>query len=254
MPTETNTAGTAGFAQKAAWIILLISLLLLSIVPILNMLAHAMISFEMGVPEPLSPERLGQLGDFFGGHTAAFTGLTSTALILYFSKKQLNDQEKQFREQLRIARQSADLTSLSAIYQHYDHEYGKDRDPNRILGHLAAGHRRWAIRESFSIIDPDSALEEHRVEQVTKDHAELQQLLTSEPISTENFRKIAALVASLLLDKRLAAQQRKALWGYYELIREDPAGLSGEDTPARARFEAMSGRARTPTGPGADAV
>jgi hypothetical protein len=242
MPTETKTAGKTSLLQKAAWIILLISLLLLSIVPILNMLAHGLISLDMGVPAPLSPERLGQLGDFFGGHTAAFTGLTSTALILYFSRKQLEDQEKQFREQLRVARQSADLTSLSAIYQHYDEAYGSGRDKDKILEHLAEGHRRWVIRESFSIIDPDSALEEHRIEQVRKDHTELQQLLTSEEMSIENFRKIAALVASLLLDKRLNAEQRKALWGYYELIRASPESLTVEGSEARQEFETLTGR------------
>jgi hypothetical protein len=98
------------------------------------------------------------------------------------------------------------------------------------------------IRESFSIIDPDSALEEHRIEQVRKDHTELQQLLTSEEMSIENFRKIAALVASLLLDKRLNAEQRKALWGYYELIRASPESLTVEGSEARQEFETLTGR------------
>jgi hypothetical protein len=67
-------------------------------------------------------------------------------------------------------------------------------------------------------------------------------LLKKEALSTGNFGQIANLVASLLLDKRLAAEQRKALWGYYELIRADPKGLVDEGHPTQVKFEVMTGR------------
>jgi hypothetical protein len=168
---------------------------------------------------------LGQMGDFFGGHTAAFSGLLSAALIVHFSL-----------QQLKIAKQTADLTSIAKIYDHYGEAYGGSQDKNEILSRVARGHRRWAIRESFSIADPDNALENERKKQVKKDFDSLVEICGGKLVPPDQIRRfdycqIAELCGSLLLDKRLAKKKRVALWMLYELIRSKARDLEDIDSP-----------------------
>lgn len=126
--------------------ILIVILFVGAIAPLANMIAVL-----LGYPGLLPPvpstsgtvdvmSRMGQMGDFFGGHTAAFSGLLSACVIIHFSL-----------QQLKIAKQTADLTSISKIYDHYNEEYANhEQGRSRILSGIARGHRRWAIRESFS--------------------------------------------------------------------------------------------------------
>jgi hypothetical protein len=158
--------------------------------------------------------RMGQMGDFFGGHTAAFSGLLSACVIIHFSL-----------QQLKIAKQTADLTSISKIYDHYSEEYSNHgQGKNEILSAIARGHRRWAIRESFSIIDPDSALEGERSKQVDSDFEQLIEL-SADPENVGHYTAIALLCGSLLLDKRLLKVKRVALWALYETLRREAATL-----------------------------
>lgn len=212
-------------------------LVLFALIPLFDMVVNGYNSLKIDFTSHLDIETLGQLGDFFGGHTAAFSGLVSTVLILYFSSKQLSLQQNQFKEQVKLSKQTADLSSLNNIYQHYGETYGKDKDIGDILKSVAEGHRRWVIRESFSIIDPDGALEQHRNEQVNNDYSNLIELLRSDYVSEQDIRKISMLASSLLLDKRLGKMEREKLWSIYELIRVNPYELITEGSSIRSCFE-----------------
>ncbi len=212
-------------------------LIVLAMIPLVDMIVNGYNNLYINLGGRLTLDKLGQLGDFFGGHTAAFAGLFSTALILYFSSKQLSMQQFQFMEQVKLSKQAADLTSINNIYQHYGEKYGADRDVGDVLKSIAEGHRRWAIRESFSIIDPGEALEEHRAAQVSKDHGILLDLLRKECVSENEIRKISVLISSLLLDKRLAKEERTRLWDLYEILRSSPLALITEGSDIRRSFE-----------------
>lgn len=220
----------------AKWTIV-VFLVVLALIPLVDMIVNGYKNLYINFSGGLTLDKLGQLGDFFGGHTAAFAGLFSTALILYFSSKQLSMQQSQFKEQVKLSKQTADLTSINNIYQHYGERYGADRDAGAILKSIAEGHRRWAIRESFSIIDPDEALETHRAAQVTEDHKILLNLLRKERISEDEIREISARTSSLLLDKRLAKDDRVRLWDIYEILRANPVGLITDGSDIRKSFE-----------------
>jgi hypothetical protein len=212
-------------------------LVVFALIPLINMIVNGYNNLYINFSGGLALDKLGQLGDFFGGHTAAFAGLFSTTLILYFSSKQLSMQQSQFREQAKLSKQTADLTSINNIYQHYGEMYGADRDAADILKSIANGHRRWAIRESFSIIDPDEALENHRATQVSKDYEALLNLLKMEHISEIDIRSISFLTSSLLLDRRLIKEERTRLWELYEILRASPLALITEDSDIRKSFE-----------------
>lgn len=225
------------------WIVVPL-LVIFALFPLFDMVVNGYNSLKINFTTPLDIASLGQLGDFFGGHTAAFSGLVSTVLILYFSSKQLSLQQTQFKEQVKISKQTADLSSLNNIYQHYGEGYGKDCDVGDILKSVAEGHRRWVIRESFSIIDPEGALELHRKKQVDIDHNKLIKLLQVDDISEQNIREISMLTSSLLLDKRLGNKEREMLWNIYELIRVNPQELITEGSSVRDRFESERNRFR----------
>lgn len=214
-----------------------VCLIVLAMIPLVNMVVNGYNNLNVDFSERMSLEKLGQLGDFFGGHTAAFAGLLSTVLILYFSSKQLSLQRTQFMEQVKLSKQAADLSSLNNIYQHYGETYSAEKDAGGVLKSVADGHRRWVIRESFSVIDPDGALEAHRIKQVAEAHKELIDLLRSERLSEDDIRKTAMLVSSLLLDKRLGKDARAKLWEIYEIIRANPLSLITEGTAVRDNFE-----------------
>jgi hypothetical protein len=207
---------------------LLISLLLAcAIAPLVNMLAilFGYSSLLKSVAPPPATfdamARLGQMGDFFGGHTAAFSGLLSACILIHFSL-----------QQTKIAKQAADLTSISKIYDHYNEDYSSQQTKqSMILSGVARGHRRWAIRESFSIIDPDSALEAERSRQVNADFEQLV-ALSGEPDNTSIYPSVAILCGSLLLDKRLIKRKRVALWPLYENLRNDAADLENLEREA----------------------
>src|SRR5689334_658198 len=101
--------------KKVLFAIIFACLLALAFVPLANLYFLGRNSLVVDGSAQLSLEQLGQLGDFFGGHTAAFSGLLSVALILYFSNQQSELQQRHFEEQLRISKQAADLASIANI-------------------------------------------------------------------------------------------------------------------------------------------
>ncbi len=222
--------------KKALWVIILLCLVALALVPLANLATLGSNSLTLNWSTKVSLEQLAQFGDFFGGHTAAFSGLLSVALILYFSLKQSELQQQHFEEQLRISKQAADLASITNIYGHYGESYGKSDDATEILSFVARGHRRWAIRESFSIIDPEGALEKGRREQVENEFQSLVGALNQDQLMLPQFRRIAELTSSLLLDKRLSKERRSDLWSLYEVLREDPLQMIKSGTETNQRF------------------
>lgn len=221
---------------KALWVLILFCLIALSAVPLLNLFTLGWNSLEIDWKASATLQDLALFGDFFGGHTAAVSGLLSVALILYFSLRQAELQDRHFKEQLKISSKSAELASISNIYRHYDEAYGEDKDIGEVLENIAAGHRRWAIRESFSVIDPDHALEPMREKQVANDYERLMQLLRDESTVLTNCSSIADLTSSLLLEKRLPLSARQALWPLYEVLRENPLELLRDDSSLNKRF------------------
>lgn len=216
--------------KKAFSTLALLGLLVLALQPLFNFLVQLWDILKGAGAEPAF---LGQMGDFFGGHTAALSGLLSVALILYFS----NEQAKSNAEQIKLSRRSSDLQALVNIYEHYGTTYGGGNDSSGILAAVAAGHRRWVVRESFSLMDPDAALEEHRRKQVNDDFNELIRLAGAINLSNAEVCKIANLTSSMLLDKRLQKTTRANLWSLYEVLRDDPLALSMTTTHLRAAFD-----------------
>lgn len=78
-----------------------------ALVPFANLLVLGYRSLSLGVSKGLSLEELGQLGDFFGGHTAAFAGSLSLVLVLFFTFHQANQQRIFFRTQQDESRLTA---------------------------------------------------------------------------------------------------------------------------------------------------
>lgn len=223
--------------KKALWAVALILLIGIGLLPLVNLATIGSNSLSLDWSTKASLEQLAQYGDFFGGHTAAFSGALSVALILYFSLRQSQLQQEHFEEQLRISKRAADLASINNIYSHYGESYGKSGDSAQILAHVANGHRRWAIRESFSIIDPEAALEEGRRKQVANEFQSLVKTLNKDQLMHSDFRHVAELTSSLLIDKRLAKEVRGDLWGLYEVLREDPIRMIDEGTETHQRFQ-----------------
>lgn len=72
---------------------------LLAIIPIANLIVVGYQNLEIGIPSNLTLTHLGQLGDFFGGHTSAFAGSISLVVVLFFTFHQAKQQREFFLEQ-----------------------------------------------------------------------------------------------------------------------------------------------------------
>lgn len=230
----TTAETKIGRLRRALLLLTLCLLSLLAVVPLVNLVVRGLADLKVDWAAGLTLEQLGQMGDFFGGHTAAVSGLLSVALILYFSTLQ----NKRTDEQLALSRRSADLQSLVNIYEHYGSSYGEDRDANKILRSIAEGHRGWVIRESFSLIDPDQALEAHRNADVLAKWEELLKLFQRPAAEWGDrwYQEVARLTANLLLDKRLSKAARSSLWKVYELFRHNPVDLVNPTSELHARL------------------
>ena len=85
---------------------------LLALVPIANLVFMGVHNLTFAYRGDLSISALGQLGDFFGGHTAAFAGSTSLVVVLFFTFHQAHQQAHFFAAQQREASQNADRNSF----------------------------------------------------------------------------------------------------------------------------------------------
>jgi hypothetical protein len=78
-----------------------IALLLVAIfsaIPLVNLLMLSLNNLTIGYSKKTLTE-LGQFGDFFGGHTAAFTSSISLVVIIFFTFHQSKQQENFFEKQ-----------------------------------------------------------------------------------------------------------------------------------------------------------
>lgn len=74
---------------------------LLAVIPIANLFYLGIRNLQVGYTGDISLTGLGQIGDFFGGHTAAFAGATSLAVVLFFTFHQARQQSHFFETQQR---------------------------------------------------------------------------------------------------------------------------------------------------------
>ena len=81
---------------------------LLAILPLVNLAFMGVRNLKFGYTGELSLSSLGQLGDFFGGHTAAFAGSVSLLVVLFFTFHQARQQSLFFEEQQRDASSRAE--------------------------------------------------------------------------------------------------------------------------------------------------
>jgi len=80
-------------------LVLLVVVGLLAILPIANLIVVGYKNLNIGLPSDLSLTQLGQLGDFFGGHTSAFAGSLSLVVVLFFTFHQAKQQRAFFLSQ-----------------------------------------------------------------------------------------------------------------------------------------------------------
>lgn len=71
----------------------------LSIFPVSNLIFLGIGNLQLGLNDQISMAELGQLGDFFGGHTAAFTSTLSLLVVLFFTHHQAQQQADFFQKQ-----------------------------------------------------------------------------------------------------------------------------------------------------------
>jgi hypothetical protein len=83
-----------------AWlVILIVTIIFVSILPLLNLFIVGYNSLDITFNNKFNLEKLGQFGDFFGGHTAAFTGSASLIVVLFFTFHQAKQQVEFFQTQ-----------------------------------------------------------------------------------------------------------------------------------------------------------
>lgn len=78
-----------------------------SIIPLLSFTVLSLNNLKIGFSEKNIGE-LGQFGDFFGGHTAAFTGSISLVVITFFTFHQAKQQEEFFKHQTARTKEMSD--------------------------------------------------------------------------------------------------------------------------------------------------
>lgn len=121
-----------------------------------------------------------------------------------------------------MMKETALLTAINHIYNHYSGSYGT-ADETGILAAVAAGHRRWAIRGSFSSID--SVFDPERESQVEREMSQLAELLMTPKPEKEYLQRVALRTSYLLVEKRAHESFRRKLWPIYEILRDDPRAL-----------------------------
>jgi hypothetical protein len=88
------------FKETPLWMIVVLSVVgLFAFIPIANLIVVGYKHLTIGLPSALSLTELGQLGDFFGGHTAAFAGSLSLVVVLFFTFHQAKQQRIFFLSQ-----------------------------------------------------------------------------------------------------------------------------------------------------------
>ena len=71
----------------------------IALFPLGNLIYFGTKNLEFGLPGKLDLTQLGLLGEFFGGHTSAFSGTVSLFVVLFFTFHQAKQQRLFFEEQ-----------------------------------------------------------------------------------------------------------------------------------------------------------
>lgn len=101
---------------------------ILAIIPAFNLILILCKSFTFSLSPPaLSLTELGQLGDFFGGHTSAFAGSISLAVVFFFTFHQSRQQSEFFQAQRRAEDQHA-TDSLALQRQQFEQQQENEAD------------------------------------------------------------------------------------------------------------------------------
>jgi hypothetical protein len=88
------------FKETPLWMIAVLAVVtLFAIMPIANLIVVGYKNLNIGLPSALNLGELGQLGDFFGGHTSAFAGSLSLVVVLFFTFHQAKQQRIFFLSQ-----------------------------------------------------------------------------------------------------------------------------------------------------------
>ena len=95
--------------KTPVWMIILLSVVaMLAIFPVVNLVVVGYNNLSLGVTTGLSFTELGQMGDFFGGHTSAFSGALSLIVVLFFTFHQAKQQREFFLAQKTEAAKTSD--------------------------------------------------------------------------------------------------------------------------------------------------
>lgn len=110
------------FKETPCWMIVsLVVVSLLAILAIANLIIVGYQNLKIDFSKALNLAELGQLGDFFGGHTSAFSGSLSLVVVLFFTFHQAKQQRVFFLSQQAHASRTADrqffLEGISLITQ-----------------------------------------------------------------------------------------------------------------------------------------
>lgn len=109
---DTPTQNTMSYDFKnntPIWLSALIAIpSVLAIIPAINLILILCKNFSFSLHPPVfSLTELGQLGDFFGGHTSAFAGSISLSVVFFFAFHQSKQQSEFFRAQRQAEDQHA---------------------------------------------------------------------------------------------------------------------------------------------------
>lgn len=185
----------------------------------------------------------GTIGDAFGFANSFFScaallfviwGLRLQQQEISIAREEAKETAELQKTQALLMKETASLNAISQIYEHYSGNYGAE-DPTKILEAVAKGHRRWAIRESFSKIDEVFA--DDRISQVHREQSQLAELLMVTHCDSDYLREVAVRTANLLVDKRAHKEFRQSLWHLYEILRDDPTELCRIGSTTFSGFE-----------------
>lgn len=222
--TKSETLIPAWPQKKWIFFFLLIWLLL-SVIPVIFVIIG---KYFFSIIDSSMVSIAASIGDTFGLVNSFFS---SSALLFVIWNIRLQRQEISFaqkewiantesqNEQARLMRESANLSAINNIYQHYSHSYGTI-DESGILSSIAAGHRDWAIRETFTTIDKSFTNYTHKM--VKKDYEQLISLLKAPSQDRTYLKQVSMLISSLLVDQRLELENRIQLWPLYEILVKEP--------------------------------
>lgn len=248
MTTESDNSKSTEHALPAfpelRWVLLAFGVwFLCGIVPILLVLIG---NNFFKIADANSAAVAGTIGDAFGLANSFFAAAALLFVIwsirlqqqeIKFARDEWRENTKSQNDQVEMMRETTELTAINHIYTHYSHDYGKNDDTG-ILNAIADGHRRWAIRASFSSID--KVFESDRSFQVEREMSQLAELLMVPNCTKDYLCQVSVRVSNLLVDRRADKSFRKSLWALYEIIRLAPEELVDESSITYSAFKSRA--------------